>query len=275
MKKIHQLLPNIAFFTSIGLIYFGVVAWANLLACILIALFVYFDDIDVKSAFKYAYKNFGSMLLFIPLGYFQPGVISIGIFSFSLGWIIAYLRLTNFRLVVPGLYFGLILFSISGFYLPNLLSQLKTHTEMNEVAPNFKIKKYGTDDFISKSNVNGKVVIINFWSTWCGTCVKEMLPLNKVYEKYKNHSEVEFLAVNTVNWSKDELSQIEGFIQRKNISLPIYIDESNEMTEAYDILSIPTLFIIDKKGNLRVRHIGFPVGEDLEKYLEEQIEALL
>lgn len=275
MKKLHQLLPNIAFFSSIALVYFGLTSWATFIAGSLIALFVYFDNIDDDSAFKYAFGKFGSMLLFIPLAYFQLGILPVGVLVFLLGWIVSFLRIKNFRLVVPGLYLSLLVTSILGYYLPEKLTHLQTHTELDEMMPDFEIKDFKSGEIISNTDLQGKIVVANFWATWCGTCIKEMRPLNNIYTKYKDNSDVVFLAVNTPKWSTDEYSQIERLITKKSISLPIYIDENNEMTEGFDISSIPTLFIIDKKGKMRVRHIGFTNEKELEDYINEQIKKLL
>ena len=101
MIKLHQLLPNVAFFAAITLIYFGFVSWANTLASILVVSFVYFDKITEQNALKYAIKNFGSFLLFIPLGYFQLSILPLGVLVFLSGFFVAYFRLTNFRGNIP------------------------------------------------------------------------------------------------------------------------------------------------------------------------------
>lgn len=275
MKKTHQLLPNVAFFVAMGLVYLGFPSWGSFISCITIAAFVYFDDIKEENAFKYSMKNFGSMLLFIPLAYFQLSVLPIGVLPFLVGLIIAHTRLSNFKGNIYKVILTVAFATVLGFYLPNKLSQLQTHTEMNEVAAEFSIQDFKTSETVTKDDLKGKIVIVNFWATWCGTCLQEMVPLNRIYSKYKDRSDIVFLAVNTPKWSTDEVTQINRFIERKKITLPIYLDNSNEMTESFDVSSIPTLFILDKDGNTRIRHVGFSAGEDLEKYLDEQINALL
>ena len=275
MKKAHQFLPNIAFFGAIGLVYLGLPSWGNLFACVVISVFVYFDEIKEETAFKYSTKHIGSMLLFVPLAYFQLSVLPIGILPFLVGFLITHFRLTNFQGNASKVLLTVGFASVLGFYLPNKLSHLQVHTELNEAAPDFTIQNFKTGENLTKSDLKGKIVIANFWATWCGTCIKEMVPLNGIYERYKDNPEVVFLAINTPKWSPDEVSQIENFLDKKNITLPVYLDNSNEMTEGFDVSSIPTLFILDKEGNMRVRHIGFPAGEDLGKYLDEQITALL
>ena len=162
MKKAHQLLPNAAFFGAIGFVYFGFADWATILASVLIAAFVYFDEIEESSVFKYSIKHFGSFLLFVPLGYFQLSVLPIGILTFLVGLITAYIRLTSFQGNVPRIIIAVVLASVIGFYLPSKMAEFQTHTQMNEEAPKFVVQDFETGRSISKESLKGKIVIVNF-----------------------------------------------------------------------------------------------------------------
>ncbi len=128
---------------------------------------------------------------------------------------------------------------------------------------------------VTLSGLRGKVVIIDFWATWCGPCKASFPYFEKVYEKYKNNSSVAFLALDTWERQKDydaTLSNAKKFIADNNYTFPVLIDE--KIVDKYEVDGIPTKFIIDKKGAIAFKSVGFE-GPDMEEELTQQIELLL
>ncbi len=87
-----------------------------------------------------------------------------------------------------------------------------------------------------------KVIFINFWATWCPPCIAEMPQMQNLYEKYGD--QVVFLFV-----TNEELPVAEKFINNKKFSLPVYIPITQYPTD-FDTNSLPTTFIVSKKGEL-------------------------
>ena len=134
---------------------------------------------------------------------------------------------------------------------------------------------------VTLSLLKGKVVIVDFWATWCGPCKMSFPYLQKVYEKYQSNESVKFLAVNTWERQKDydaQLVNAKKFIEDNKYTFPVLIDEKNDdqfkVISNYDVDGIPTKFLIDKKGNIAFKSVGFD-GPGMEDELTQQIEILL
>ncbi|MCD6412848.1 MAG: TlpA family protein disulfide reductase [Elusimicrobia bacterium] len=119
---------------------------------------------------------------------------------------------------------------------------------------------------ISLSSLKGKVVIVNFWATWCGPCVYEIPGLVKVYDKYKDRG-LEIIGL-SVDRSR---SSVVKFASRKGINYPIAFAD-RDMLRAYGgIQAIPTTFFIDKNGKIA----DSVVGARDEAFFESEIKKLI
>ncbi len=98
------------------------------------------------------------------------------------------------------------------------------------------------------SDFNGKVIFINLWATWCAPCVAEIPALQNLYNHYQG--QVEFLFI-----SNESLDEINSFIKKRNVNLPVYQPITNYPFD-FETNSLPTTFIIDKKGNIAVTKKG-------------------
>ncbi|MBI1807750.1 MAG: redoxin domain-containing protein [Ignavibacteria bacterium] len=132
---------------------------------------------------------------------------------------------------------------------------------------------------VTLSALKGKVIVIDFWATWCGPCKQSFPYLQKVYEKYQTNDKVVFLAVDTWERLKDYASTLENakkFMKENKYTFPVVIDvlEGKKTVERYEVEGIPTKFIIDKKGNIAFKGVGFS-GPDMVEELTQQIELLL
>ena len=98
------------------------------------------------------------------------------------------------------------------------------------------------------SQFEGKVVLVNFWATWCPPCIAEMPSFQELYKDYKD--EVVFLFV-----SSEDHQTVRGFLDRKNYSLPAY----RPLNNAPDPLNgkvLPTTFLIGKNGEIAINKVG-------------------
>ena len=106
---------------------------------------------------------------------------------------------------------------------------------------------------VSIEGLKGKVVVIDFWATWCGPCVAEMPKMKELYAKYKDQG-VEFIGV-SLDQSKDKggLDSLKSFVAKNKIEWPQYYQGNfwqSEFSSAWHVNSIPCVFLVDADGNL-------------------------
>jgi peroxiredoxin len=104
---------------------------------------------------------------------------------------------------------------------------------------------------VKLSDFRGKVVLLNFWATWCGPCKAEVNDINTLYEKLKS----EGFTVFTVD-IRESARKVASFMKKNSLRFPVYLDESGEISAQYGITGIPTTFIVDPEGKIVGRAIG-------------------
>jgi thiol-disulfide isomerase/thioredoxin len=135
---------------------------------------------------------------------------------------------------------------------------------------------------VSLAELKGKVVVLDFWATWCGPCKSSFPYLQKVYEKYQNNENVKILAINSWERQKDYPAQVDNaksFMSSNKYTFPVLIDEKSEdqfiVIGQYGVEGIPTKFILDKKGTIAWKVVGFDNGQYMIDEMTQQIEMLL
>ena len=119
-----------------------------------------------------------------------------------------------------------------------------------------------TINFIDSKN---KVVLINFWATWCPPCIAEMPSLDKLYKDYKDRVDFYFV-------SNEKIEVVQGFIDKKNYDIKVQIP-TTKYPEVFDISTIPRTYLIDKSGLIVMDKTG-AANWNSEK-VRATIEALL
>ncbi len=120
---------------------------------------------------------------------------------------------------------------------------------------------------VSFNDYRGKIIIIDFWATWCGPCLASFPGMKKAVEKYENDSWVKFLFINTWERVEEKTKNAADFIAKNDYPFHVLMDEDNKVIEKYKVSGIPTKFIIDAQGNIRFKSIGFEGSDD--KLVEE------
>lgn len=113
----------------------------------------------------------------------------------------------------------------------------------------------------------GKIVILNFWASWCEPCKIEMPHFQTIYEQYEQ--DLEILAVNYT--TKDKLKDVKNFVQNHALTFPILLDETGDISTMYGAFALPTTIILDRTGTIAHEIIG-PLDEAA---LETLIKKLL
>lgn len=128
-----------------------------------------------------------------------------------------------------------------------LLSSTLALAEPEETipAPDFTLKALNGEE-ISLSQQKGKYVLINFWATWCGPCKMEMPSLETLHQRFKSKN-FSLLAI-----SNDMFGAkiVEPFVKANNLSFPILLDQQLQASNKFGVVSLPTTFMIDPKGNI-------------------------
>jgi thiol-disulfide isomerase/thioredoxin len=130
----------------------------------------------------------------------------------------------------------------------------------------FKLTRFD-GSHLKLADYAGKVVVVNFWATWCGPCREELPLLEKAMDKYKDDADVVFLAVN----ADEDRELVEPYIKANKIKLPVVY--ANYLDEHFGVASIPTTMIFDRRGGITYRQAGFNRHEDFVGMISEKIEA--
>jgi cytochrome c biogenesis protein CcmG, thiol:disulfide interchange protein DsbE len=138
-------------------------------------------------------------------------------------------------------------------------------------APDFSVKSVsGGSGTVSLKSLRGKVVLVDFWGTFCEPCKKSFPKLQDLNTKYSTSG------LRIVGISEDEADdkdKIPGFASNYGAKFPLGWDEDKVIAKSYKPDTMPSSFIIDKKGVVRYAHVGFHDGEEVE--IEKEIKELL
>jgi len=134
-------------------------------------------------------------------------------------------------------------------------------------APDFTLKSQKGDN-LKLSELRGKVILINFWASWCGPCRQEMPVLNELYQHYRP-LDFTVLGVNVEQNSNDAKSLLKDV----TVSFPVLFDNANKVSKLYDVKGMPSTVLVDRDGNIRYVHMGYQPGTEAE--YQAQIRALI
>ncbi len=144
-----------------------------------------------------------------------------------------------------------------------LLVQERSHSPL---APDFSLKNLAGKE-VKLSDYQGKVVVINFWATWCGPCHMETPWLVELRDQYhKQGLELIGIAVDSLN--EYDPADVAKFAQEHRVSYPLVM-ATPEVVEAYSPLSLlPTTLVVDRQGRIRYRHEGLIQPAELEREIK-------
>lgn len=163
-------------------------------------------------------------------------------------------------------------------YLAKLLREGRTALEtklkkqmINQPAVNFTLFDLNGKE-VSLSDYKGKVVVVDFWATWCVPCKESFPAMQKTVDKYRDDKNVVFLFVNTWQTEVDKKKNAENFIKEKKYTFHVLLDTANKVITDYKVSGIPTKFVIDGKGNIRFNSVGGKTGDLAVEELSFMIE---
>lgn len=139
--------------------------------------------------------------------------------------------------------------------------------QIGKPAPDFKLQALSGND-VRLSDYRGKTVVLNFWTTWCSYCKKEIPELINFHHLYEKR-DIVVLAVN-LSSEEENLEQVALFAKEFEIPFTIPLDKEGVVGETYQIVMIPTTFIIDPQGKIQNKIMGPVKLDQLEQHLKVQ-----
>jgi len=128
---------------------------------------------------------------------------------------------------------------------------------------------------VTADSVRGRVVILEFWATWCTPCEAELRNFNSIYKKYRTDTSVKFIAVNADG--SDDISAVKdrarSYFEKRGLDLPVAF-ASRTMSQQLGVRAVPALVFLDMNENVRLIHYGGDVSVDLEALIDSEISLL-
>lgn len=135
---------------------------------------------------------------------------------------------------------------------------LSTSSTDAEAAPDFEVETFDGET-LRLSDLKGKVVVLNFWASWCPPCRWEMPFFETMWQEYREQGVV-FLGIAM----SDTLENVKAFAEEAGVTYPVALDTTTEIARAYEVLSLPTTYFIGKDGNIE-RKLTSAANEGLLK----------
>ncbi len=133
-----------------------------------------------------------------------------------------------------------------------------------DALPEFSLQDIEGNRF-SNSDIEGKVVLLNFWATWCGPCKIEMPWFVEFQRKYKDQG----FTVLAVSLDEDGWEVVRPFVEANDFNFPVFLGDDTVSEEFGGIYALPTTLITDKSGNIMFRHTGLVPKAKYEREIEE------
>jgi cytochrome c biogenesis protein CcmG, thiol:disulfide interchange protein DsbE len=123
--------------------------------------------------------------------------------------------------------------------------------EVGYRAPDFTLRNL-QGNLVGLVNHKNKVIILNFWATWCAPCLEEMPAFEKLYRRYRSQG----LTVLAVSLDKHDFSKVQDFVDSNNLTFPVLMDSDGVAEKLYPSFTIPFTYVIDKDGKVAARVDG-------------------
>lgn len=159
----------------------------------------------------------------------------------------------------------------------NSISSKSNYDELillNEPLPFFEFEN-DNGTLIIKSDLKGKIIVLDFWATWCGPCIAKFNPLYNLQKKYSNNKNIEFYFINTSEKGDNIKERAMTLITNKGLPFKVLFDFKNKAKNKLGVHGLPTLLILDDDSNIRYREEGFDPAKgviDIERAIEQLLK---
>lgn len=141
-----------------------------------------------------------------------------------------------------------------------MLEELKKKM-INEEAPVFTLRNLAGET-VSLESLKGKVVVLDFWATWCGPCISSFPGMQRAQDAHKEKGDVVFLFVDTWENGENKEKNASEFIAKNKYNFTVLMDNDNAVVGKYKVEGIPTKFILDRNGRIRFKSVGYSGNPD-------------
>jgi peroxiredoxin len=140
-------------------------------------------------------------------------------------------------------------FLVAGVFL--LLANTVFALDESPVAPEFTLQSLSAGK-LSLSDYRGKVVLLNFWATWCMPCRQEMPSMERLWQQYQNKG----FAILAVSTDEGGASRVKSFVKRLKLSFPVVLDADSKVSDLYQVSGLPVSFLVDRQGRVAAKITG-------------------
>ncbi|MCR4743548.1 MAG: redoxin domain-containing protein [Treponema sp.] len=217
-------------------------------------------------------------IFFYTIGFSLPFIITGFFLSSALNFFSKHKAIVKWTARIGGILMILIgIYMIASGIKSNTGAEIKEEAavEKNQkrelpTAPDFALyDQYG--DYWKLEDLKGKVVVLNFWATWCPPCRAEMPDFQQVYQELQEdeNSQVLIFGVASPNTGNEKSSrEIADFLQKNAYSYPSLMDDGGDLSNRYYIRAFPTTFVINGEGKIAAYQVGMINGQQLRALIE-------
>ena len=189
----------------------------------------------------------------LPIWYFVPIYFAIALLG------ILYKRHKQ-KIITSLLLLTALMFFLAIKIIPTDIENSLTQTRFEQI-PQFSIKEM-SGNVVDSKTLEGKVVILDFFGTWCKPCIGELKELDKIQMTFKDDKDVVFYVIDA-DYGNDSPEKFKAFIDKHNYKFKFAYDYDSKIFKLFKLqkLGIPVTLIIDKEQNIRVQHVGYNPAE--------------
>ena len=140
--------------------------------------------------------------------------------------------------------------------------------EIGSTAPNCALTQFSTDKKHNLVEFRPKLVLVDFWTSWCGPCMKSFPYYNQLQQHF-GYKDLHIVAVNL----DEDLTDAQAFIKRFPANFTVATDPEKQCAQQFSVVAMPSSYLIDRNGTVRHVHLGFRPDETGE--VESKIKELL
>ena len=149
---------------------------------------------------------------------------------------------------------------------PSAFSRDVPPLEVGEAVPGFVLEGLDGGEVVSLAGLEGRVVVLNFWASWCGPCRLEMPDFQKAWEEHQEQGVV-FMGIAV----DDTASEASKFAEQVGVTYPLALDTTGDVARAYRIRAVPSTYFIDREGRLATTLSGLANQGALRIFLRGQV----